>query len=284
MDKLEIENKIKTLKKELNQIKKDSDSLKLTINGSFGKFGSIYSILYSPQLIIQTTITGQLSLLMLIERFEENGIKVISANTDGIVSKVPKKLDQKFTEIYQQWEKETCFKLEETVYKSLHSRDVNNYIAIKTDGKVKHKGAYSNHWNDNSTFRLHKNPTNLICIDAVTAYLTIYKPIEETIRECTDITKFITVRYVKGGAAKLWPDYINDPVNKIEYLGKAVRFYRSNTTNGEIVYCKTGNKVPLTENCKPCMELPEKFPDDINFDWYISESYRILKDIGVINE
>src|SRR5206468_2305863 len=40
-----------------------ADSLKITINGSFGKLGSIYSILFAPDLMIQVTITGQLALL-----------------------------------------------------------------------------------------------------------------------------------------------------------------------------------------------------------------------------
>ena len=44
-----------------------ADSLKITVNGSFGKFGSKYSFLYSPDLLINTTLTGQLTLLMLIE-------------------------------------------------------------------------------------------------------------------------------------------------------------------------------------------------------------------------
>jgi hypothetical protein len=257
---------------------KESNSLKIVINGSFGKFGSKYSILYAPYLVIMTTITGQLSLLMLIERIELLGISVVSANTDGVVSYVPKHLEAQFDALVKQWEIETNFKMEETLYSALYSRDVNNYIAIKTDGKVKHKGAYSNHWNDNNSFRFHKNPTNLICIDAVTDYLTKQTPIEKTINECQDITKFITVRDVKGGGALVE----NDKPPK--YLGKSVRFYRSTEIEGEIVYVKSGNKVPLTNECKPCMELPDSFPKDINFEWYIRESYRILNDIGVFND
>ena len=41
--------------------------------------------LYSPDLLINTTITGQLTLLMLIEMITLSGGKVKSANTDGIV-------------------------------------------------------------------------------------------------------------------------------------------------------------------------------------------------------
>jgi hypothetical protein len=254
--------------------KKVSDSLKIVINGSFGKFGSQYSILYSPDLVIQTTITGQLSLLMLIERLELAGIKVISANTDGVVSYVAKHQDAAFEQIVKDWEAETNFKMEETVYSALYSRDINNYIAIKTDGKVKHKGAYSNHWNDNSSFRFHKNPTNLICIDAVTEFLTKGIPVDHTINRSNDITKFITVRTVAGGGVKVWSD------GSTHYLGKAIRWYYAEGMEGEIVYAKSGNKVPRSDGAKPLMELPSTCPTDINRQWYIDECSKILTEIG----
>ena len=62
-----------------------ADVLKIAVNGSFGKLGSKYSALFAPELLIQTTITGQLCLLMLIERLEDAGARVVSANTDGVV-------------------------------------------------------------------------------------------------------------------------------------------------------------------------------------------------------
>ncbi|MEG7688959.1 hypothetical protein U2044_15310, partial [Listeria monocytogenes] len=63
---------------------------KIMINGTFGKTGSQYSVLFAPTMLIQTTITGQLSILMLIEWHEHYGIPVISANTDGIVINCPR--------------------------------------------------------------------------------------------------------------------------------------------------------------------------------------------------
>lgn len=71
-----------------------ADSLKITVNGSFGKLGSKYSVLYSPHLLIQVTVTGQLTLLLLIESLELAGIPVVSANTDGLVIKCPKGKNQ----------------------------------------------------------------------------------------------------------------------------------------------------------------------------------------------
>lgn len=183
-----------------------ADSLKITINGSFGKLGSKYSILYSPDLLIQVTVTGQLSLLMLIERLEMAGIHVVSANTDGIVIKCPRNWQHVMDAIIAQWEKDTGFQTEGTIYKALYSRDVNNYIAVKDDGSTKCKGAYANPWasKKNMAERLHKNPTTTICVEAVEALLTKNIPIMTTVRGCKDITKFVSVRSVKGGAVKVW--------------------------------------------------------------------------------
>lgn len=183
-----------------------ADSLKITINGSFGKLGSKYSILYSPDLLIQVTVTGQLSLLMLIERLEIAGIHVVSANTDGIVIKCPRNGQHIMDAIIAQWEKDTGFQTEGTIYKALYSRDVNNYIAVKEDGSTKCKGAYANPWasKKNMAERLHKNPTTTICVEAVEALLTKNIPIMTTVRGCKDITKFVSVRSVKGGAVKVW--------------------------------------------------------------------------------
>lgn len=239
-----------------------ADSLKITINGSFGKFGSKWSALYSPDLLIQTTLTGQLSLLMFIERLEHAGIPVVSANTDGIVIKCPRRLQGKMDAIVKQWESDTAFETEATEYAALYSRDVNNYIAVKPDGKTKTKGAYAD-------AGLMKNPTNAICIEAVTAHITKGTPLGETIRACRDITKFVTIRSVTGGA--VWRD---------EYLGKAIRFYYGKGIEGAIHYKENGNKVPRSDGARPLMQLPDSFPSDLNHAWYVKEARSILQDIG----
>jgi hypothetical protein len=182
-----------------------ADSLKITINGSFGKLGSKYSILYAPDLLIQVTVTGQLSLLMLIERLELAGISVVSANTDGIVIKCHKAAYNTVEVIIKKWEQDTNFETEETRYSALYSRDVNNYIAVyaepirKKDGTftyAKTKGVYS-------TGGMSKNPTNDICAESVVKFLSEGTPINHTVRGCTNIRKFMSVRAVKGGAVKV---------------------------------------------------------------------------------
>lgn len=265
--------------------KTTADSLKITINGSFGKLGSKYSILYAPDLLLQTTISGQLSLLMLIERFELAGIPVISANTDGIVCKCPVEMLSVRDGIIAQFEKDSDFVTEETRYLAVYSRDVNNYIAVKQaqdkatkqwlnqpDG-CKFKGAYSNHWADPKAaiFRFHKNPETTICIEAAAAFLTQGTPIEETITNDRDIRKFIKVRTVKGGGHK-----------DGEFLGKVVRWYYAEGDLTAIHYVGSGNKVPTSEGGTPLMDLPEHFPNDMNFGWYIKKTTEILTEIGCL--
>lgn len=241
-----------------------ADALKITINGSFGKFGNKWSVLYSPDLLIQTTVTGQLALLMLIETLEADAIEVVSANTDGVVIKCRRdRLDDLRYHIME-WELTTGFATEETRYRALFSRDVNNYIAIKENGDVKTKGVYAD-------AGLQKNPSNAICVEAVIANLRDGVPIDETILNCTDIRKFVNVRSVKGGGVK------DD-----EYLGKTVRWYYANSTSTPILYKSNGYKVPRTEGAKPLMVLPDELPEDINRLWYIYEANSILAHVGAL--
>lgn len=239
-----------------------ADSLKITINGSFGKLGSPYSMLYAPHLLIQTTITGQLALLMLIEQLELAGIPVVSANTDGLIIKCPTLLHNDAEGIIAAWEGATGFLTEETRYRAVFSRDVNNYIAVREDSSVKAKGAYAK-------TTLSKNPTGGICVDAIVAFLTTGKPIEQTIRECRDLSRFVVVRSVTGGAVK-----------DGQYLGKSIRWYYAVGEQGEIVYAKNGNMVPRSTGGKPCMLLPDSFPEDVNYEWYELEVLEMLRDLA----
>lgn len=239
-----------------------ADALKICVNGSFGKLGSKWSVLYSPDLLIAVTLTGQLALLMLIESLEENGFEVISANTDGVVTKVPVHLTELFNALVFAWEFTTGFNTEEKEYASIFSKDVNNYIAFGTDGNVKLKGLYA-------PSGLQKNATNAVCSDAVLALLESGVNVKDTIYSCKEIEKFLTVRQVKGGA-----------VYGGEFLGKAVRWYYAKDETRHIAYKTNGNKVARSEGARPMMELTTTLPDDIDYEWYVSEAKSILHEIG----
>ena len=244
-------------------------TLKIVLNGTFGKLGSKWSTLYAPNLMLQVTITGQLVLLMLIEELELAGISVISANTDGIVSKIPRHLEATYHDIVKSWEARTGFEMEFADYAALYSRDVNNYLAFKPNGEVKQKGAFAFIGSKGSP--AEKNPASYVCIDAVINYLRDGTPIDETLEWCPDIRRFLTVRRVTGGATF-----------RGEYLGKVVRWYYSTSSDEPIVGYVKGNKVPKSDGAMPMMELPDLMPYDIDYQYYKDEAISMLGDLGVL--
>lgn len=238
-----------------------NESLKIVINGSFGKLGSKYSALYSPDLMIAVTLTGQLTLLMLIEQLEKHDVKVVSANTDGLVSLLKKQQYPLYDSLCFDWELDTGLTLEETEYKALYSRDVNNYLAVTTDDKTKGKGIFA-------IGGLSKSPQAPVCVMAVIDHLTKGTCIEKFIKNIDSVPAMLTLRSVTGGA-----------VYRGKYLGRVVRWYYS--TNGDTIYYKkNGNKVAKSDGAKPLMELGE-FPDDIDYDRYIREAQEILTNLGL---
>lgn len=237
-----------------------SDVYKIILNGSFGKFNDQYSSLYSPQLLINTTITGQLTLIMLIELLENEGFSVVSSNTDGIVVLLKKNLYNKFKNIVENWQDKVNMQVEETFYKSLHSQSVNSYIAIKQDNSVKLKGIFA--YGD-----LSRNPAIEICKEAIINYLIKGCKIEDTILNCKNNNKFLMVRKVKDGG--YW---------RGKYLGKVVRWYWGN--NGEPITNYKGDKVAFSDNAIPMMNLDNTI-FDINYNLYVDKTYKFLKDLGV---
>lgn len=250
-----------------------AQALKIPINASFGKFGSKYSKLYAPNLMINVTITGQLSLLMLIEKLEMNGIRVVSANTDGIVTYYPRKLKPIKDSIISDWSKITNYAMEVVEYKVLASRDVNNYIAVKHDGTCKGKGAYADL--NEEYYHLRSNPDAAICYTACRKFLSEHIPVEDSIMQCKDIRQFVTIRTVTGGA-------MYDNV----LIGKSIRYYHSCDSLECFFYSDkipttAGHKVPDTDGTVPCMKLPEVFPADIDYSWYINKANKVLSELGV---
>jgi hypothetical protein len=268
-----------------------ADGLKIVLNGTFGKLGSKYSVLFSPEQMIQVTLTGQLALLMLIEELEDHGITVVSANTDGIVTKVPDGLQWLKNSVIKQWEASTGLKTERTNYAAIYMQSVNSYVAFKKDGEVKTKGFFAEPGVSNTT----KVPARAICADAAIAFLKDGTPITKTVRGCKDIRRFVTVRNVKGGAVKYrWsPQQLMlkamgeepfefEPDIK-EYLGKVVRYVYGKGEPLPINYKENGKKVADSDGAVPVMQLPADFavPDWIDHARYEEEAVAMLQNLGV---
>lgn len=117
--------------------------LKLAGNGIFGNSDNEYSCFYDPKYAKQSTVNCQLFILQLVEMLDLiPGLKIIQANTDGITAYYPRTVKYLFDLWLMVWERETKLDLERVEYKKMWIRDVNNYLALGTDGKVKRKGAY----------------------------------------------------------------------------------------------------------------------------------------------
>lgn len=113
-----------------------------------------------------------------------------------------------------------------------------------------------------------KNPTNTVVIDAVLAHLTEGTPVEETIRACDDVRRFLTVRTVAGGA-----------MQGGKYLGKCVRWYYSTESPGPITYKTNGNKASKSDGSQAMMKLT-CIPVNLDYAWYVREASAILSQLG----
>ena len=239
-------------------------TLKISLNGTFGKLASRYSVLYSPDLMLAVTLTGQFTLLMLIEWLEHAGATTLSANTDGIAIRYPRRLMDTVNTVVNRFSDVSRFQFEFTPYRVLAMKDVNNYIAVKPDRSLKVKGIYS-------PLSLKKNPTAQVAADAVGQWLADGTPFSETIKNAPFVD-FISARNVTGGGAQSGA-----------YLGKVVRWYQSNDASLEpIRYASNGNKVPKTDGARACMTLLDKtqHPEDLDYGWYIREAIKIAVAVG----
>lgn len=195
--------------------KAKAETLKIVLNGTFGKLGSIFCSFYAPELMLAVTITGQLNLLCLIHELRKiKGVKIESANTDGIMVSYDMAVRHKVLSKVQTNAKRTRFDYEETPYRNVAMKDVNNYLAVPDtrqavmieNGKiveykhklgVKRKGLYAE-----AGVHENKNPTMQVCSDAVAAYLSEGYEIEDWVNAETDIRKFLEIRNVSGGGVQ----------------------------------------------------------------------------------
>jgi hypothetical protein len=165
-----------------NKVK--AEGLKITVNSIFGKLGSEYFWLLDAKQMLSTTISGQLGLLMLIEKLHLAGIPIISCNTDGIVCKIPIDLQDKYYEVAKEWEGRTGMQLEFTRYKKYVRRDVNSYITEKDDGSTKEKGVFLKEVDLKKSYHM---PIVAKCLHA---YFIKGTPVKKTLEDCKDIMEF----------------------------------------------------------------------------------------------
>jgi len=273
---------LKPLAKKDKKIKGIVGALKLAVNSVYGKSSDMQNWIYDRQLTMFTTITGELSLMMLIEAYELAGIHVISANTDGVTIMIKKCDIELMKAINEWWMDITSYELERTDYQKIIFSTVNDYIAIKTDGEIKKKGDFL------TDFELHKNKSARIVPLALEAYYVHNIPISDTI--CHHNTIFDFCLRQKSSKDFHYEGLDKATSNKTIY-NKLIRYYVS----------KTGEKLLKVKNpeCQSnaadvsqveagdwvmhvCNHLKKDHPlNNINYQYYIDKAERIVHKIAL---
>lgn len=244
----------------------DMDSLRIALNGTFGKTSDVYSPLYSPDLTIYIVLTGQLTLLLLIEWLEEIDVQIVSANTDGIILRYREENSQRVKDTLARFTKEIGFTFEQTRYRAIAMKDVNNYFAIKMDRTIKEKGLYAKQ-------DLRKNPGAGICNRAVGSWLATGANLESTIRS----GKFHEFLYARNVNKEGGGQYGG------EYFGRVIRWYKTTDPNPRsFTYVNGGAKIARTDNSAALQTFNPAgpLPNDLDYIAYLRESVRIIQDVG----
>ncbi len=169
-------------------------ALKLAGNGAYGNSNNQFSPLLDPMMTMQTTLNGQLLLCLLVEQLIKiEGLRVVQANTDGITVKCPKLHRAHMAAVITWWEGITKLKMEFAEYDVMCIRDVNNYIARYTNGKVKRIGAYEwKHEKDGGRLRWDQNHSCLVVPKVAEKVLLEGAPIRETVEQWPDLYDFLS--------------------------------------------------------------------------------------------
>ena len=237
--------------------------LKLAGNGAYGNSNNTFSPFYDPKYTYSVTINGQLQLLQLVELISLiPGVEIIQANTDGITVYMPRSVDMYFKLWCDEWESNTGLKLEHVEYSDMWIRDVNNYLAITIDGKVKRKGAYwypeseKDYSGSGSGTVWNKDFSNMAVQKVIEPVLRYGWDASDVLRVLTDPFDFM-LSYKTPGNGKV---FIGD-----KPMTKTVRYY----------VAKNGEK--MIKRAKPKGELGSyKRKNKLTDKFYES----ILKEIG----
>lgn len=271
---------LKPLAKKDKRIKGIVGALKLAVNSVYGKSSDMQSWIYDRQLTMFTTITGELSLMMLIEAYELAGIHVISANTDGVTIRIKKSMVDKMHEINKWWCDLTKYELERADYQKIIFSTVNDYLAIKTDGEIKKKGDFL------TDFELHKNKSARIVPLALEQYFVHNIPVDHTIKSHLSIFDFC----IRQKASR---DFHYEGINRASgektIYNKLIRYYVSNTGEkllkvknedsdsgaADISQVEAGEWLATV-----CNKLSKDHPlDNINYAYYIERAEKIISKI-----
>lgn len=232
---------------------------KLILNSYVGKFLSEFSILYDPLCNLEVTLAGQLYILNLIEMLTLTGVQVISANTDGVTSKIKKTDVDKYYAMVNQWAVDNEFEVEYAQYKEYHRRDVNNYVTKDAKGYIKSKGIF------NYKLEFTKGYNYPIVKEALQRYYIDKIDIEDFIKGDKDIYKFCRAQKIDKKFKVFYDD---------ESVQHSCRWFVSNK-GGEL------SKVKEVKDKTSKIKLEKNNPVTLFNDYYDADDYDIDYDFYI---
>lgn len=257
------------------------EGYKLMLNGAYGKSNEETSFLYDPLYTFKTTIAGQIFICMWSERMIEAcpEIKFLQTNTDGQTVLIPRDKVEALRQVNQQLTKETSLVIEEVEYSKMIIRDVNNYLSVYSDSTkenphIKMKGDFE------VDKEYHKDPSMRIVPLAVKEYFVNNIPIEETIRNHTDIFDFC-LRLKLNSKTKGIFKHFNDKFEIVDSpLQRTTRYYISSGLKSGSLIKDFGDKISGI-NIGFQAVLFNKFEKknikdyNINYSFYIQEANKL---------
>ncbi len=251
--------------------------LKLGLNGAgFGDTNSVYSPFYDPLHFMRVTINGQLLLCKLSEQLMKiPGLKMIQVNTDGVCYRVPRVNQPMAEAVCAWWEQFTLLSLDVDIYDVFAVRDCNNYIAVEPNGKVKRKGAYTYgkdlDWNQNFSSQVIAKAAEAAIVDG--------DDIETFIRSHTELNDFMRVVKLQRNMR------LEIEVNRTRYSLENIQRYYVSNGGGELFKImpplpgkneERHQAIASGELVTPCNDITTARWDNINYDYYIAETKKLV--------
>lgn len=289
---LEVYSKIREERIEAkhNGNKVKNETLKLALNGLSGNLQNEHNFCYSPFAVMQIRVNGQLLLLMLAEKLVEIGCKIIQANTDGLFLICKKNKYEEYQKVCKEWEKLTKLELEEDRFEAMYQYAINDYIAVKEgyhktkDKKlIKTKGMFI------TEVLLGKGLSPKIIPEAIINYFVDNIPVEETIKNCRDIRKFLKAEKTGKQWTVEYNDKIQQRINRFYVSNNGYYLWKFKTDSGVKEYQNMlkGYAVTLHNTFYSDEDLQWKYAQgetfesiyDINYNYYISQCKKIINEI-----
>jgi hypothetical protein len=263
--------------------KAGSEIYKIFINAVTGKLNDLTNTknwLLDTLAYLRITINGQLMILMMVEDLELHNMQVISGNTDGVVIRLRKCDIPIFDELAKKWCDMTGLSADFEDYSRYMCRDVNNYIAVETDGKITAKGAFNplNHLAD-----MKKGFNAPVVARAVQNYLVYDTDPIKTLRECKSVLDFTKTQNVGRGYTLAIPKVVNGFI-KYAHVQRNSRYYVSHSGD-TLLKMKGESKSNLVAGYRVHVlnsldDTPIEYRD-INYDYYYAECMKLITPIKV---